>query len=213
MYQLITCQVHQIHVPPCTQYFSQTGLVQLFTLEQAVKTNSIRLSPLGWHDSLTTDPESNDGICQGVGILGCRASGGELYTVTTYTAFSLTETVTTERPITASAEPTTIAEISATSFISAATTKTESVPITEGVFKPVVVRDYQVLKIALPIALITILVVIAIVCTVVGILLACLKRGKQSPRYDIPLDSSVAPPSPVTVVLDNSALYNMPNEL
>ena len=72
----------------------------------------------------------------------------------------------------------------------------------------VVIKDYQTLEIALPIALITIILVAVIVA--LGVVL-CLKArlGKRSsPRYENELfETSQTPLRPGTQILDNSALY------
>ncbi len=68
----------------------------------------------------------------------------------------------------------------------------------------VVIRDYQVLEIALPVALLTLLIVIVIMITGV---LVCFIRGCGNPvhKYDVPLTT---PLSPAPRILDNAALYN-----
>ncbi len=72
--------------------------------------------------------------------------------------------------------------------------------------QPVVLRDYQVLEIALPIGIITIIVVITTVA--IGVLL-CVTRGRSQHKYEVPQN---VPLSPTPLLLDNSALYSTPSE-
>ncbi len=84
-------------------------------------------------------------------------------------------------------------------------------PVTEGTtdiggvatVQQIVVKDYQVLEIALPIALLTLLVII--VTVVVGVLV-CVSRGRKhvAHKYEIP---QATPTNPATGILDNSDLY------
>ncbi len=89
-------------------------------------------------------------------------------------------------------------------------------PITEGTTRIVgvataqqivVIRDYQVLEIALPVALSTLLIVIVIM--IIGVLV-CFIRGRKYNKYDIPLTT---PTSPTSTILDNSALCDSPTEV
>lgn len=77
---------------------------------------------------------------------------------------------------------------------------------------PSVIKDYQTLEIALPIAILTIIIVVAIVA--VGVLF-CLKTrlGKRSSsRYSRELlESSQTALSPATKASDKSALYRKSN--
>ncbi|XP_064407084.1 uncharacterized protein LOC135351900 isoform X2 [Halichondria panicea] len=73
--------------------------------------------------------------------------------------------------------------------------------------QPVVLRDYQTLEIALPIGIITIIVVITMVA--IGVLL-CVTRGRSHHKYEVP---QTTPLSPTLLLLDNSALYTTPSEI
>ena len=73
--------------------------------------------------------------------------------------------------------------------------------------QPVVLRDYQTLEIALPIGIITIIVVITMVA--IGVLL-CVTRGRSHHKYEVP---QTTPLSPTLLLLDNSALYTTPSEM
>ena len=73
--------------------------------------------------------------------------------------------------------------------------------------QPVVLRDYQALEIALPIGIITIIIVITTVA--IGVLL-CVIRGQSQHKYDVPQST---PLNPTSCILDNSALYNIPRPM
>ena len=73
--------------------------------------------------------------------------------------------------------------------------------------QPVVLRDYQALEIALPIGIITIIVVITTVA--IGVLL-CVIKGRSQHKYDVPQSISL---NPTSHILDNSALYNIPRPM
>ena len=89
-------------------------------------------------------------------------------------------------------------------------TTTEAVPVTCPIVAPstatmMVVKDFQVLKIALPIVLIAIAIVVAVV--IAGVVL-CLRVGRN--RYEeIDFNNSRSQRSTIKV-LDNSALYDTP---
>ncbi len=78
--------------------------------------------------------------------------------------------------------------------------------------QPVVLRDYQTLEIALPIGIITIIVVITTVA--IGVLL-CVTRGRSQHKYEVPQSTPLNPTSlsPTLLLLDNSALYTTPSEM
>ncbi len=73
--------------------------------------------------------------------------------------------------------------------------------------QPVVLRDYQTLEIALPIGIITIIVVITTVA--IGVLL-CVIKGRSQHKYAVPQSISL---NPTSHILDNSALYNIPRPM
>ncbi len=79
--------------------------------------------------------------------------------------------------------------------------------------QPVILRDYQALEIALPIGIITIIIVLTMVA--IGVLL-CVIRGRSQQirrsqhKYDVPLST---PLNPTSLILDNSALYNTPRSM
>ncbi len=73
--------------------------------------------------------------------------------------------------------------------------------------QPVVLRDYQALEIALPIGIITIIIVITTVA--IGVLL-CVIREQSQHKYDVPQSISL---NPTSRILDNSALYNIPRPM
>lgn len=77
---------------------------------------------------------------------------------------------------------------------------------------PSVVMDYQTLAIALPIALITIIIVTLLVIVGVIISLMFTVGKKSSLRNDIEsMETSQTPLHPQTTILDNSALYGRPS--
>ncbi len=74
--------------------------------------------------------------------------------------------------------------------------------------QPVILRYNQALEIALPIGIITIIVVITTVA--IGVLL-CVIRGRSHHKYEVPQTTPISPTS--LVVLDNSPLYSTPSEM
>ncbi len=79
--------------------------------------------------------------------------------------------------------------------------------------QPVILRYYQALEIALPIGIITIIIVLTTVA--IGVLL-CIIRGRSQQigrsqhKYDVPQS---IPLNPTSLILDNSALYNTPRSM
>ncbi len=79
--------------------------------------------------------------------------------------------------------------------------------------QPVILRDYQALEIALPIGIITIIIVLTMVA--IGVLLCVIRGrsqqiGRSQHKYDVPLST---PLNPTSLILDNSALYNTPRSM
>ena len=74
--------------------------------------------------------------------------------------------------------------------------------------KQIVVKDYQVLEIGLPIGLLMLLVVM--VAVVVGVLV-CVSQGRKYivHKYDVPLDTRT---NSTTRILDDSDIYYSPTE-
>ena len=75
----------------------------------------------------------------------------------------------------------------------------------------VIVRDNHVLEITLPIAIVTIIIIV----TAIGVLLCVIKiKQGRSHKYEIPSNPPLELQSPKSVrIVDNSALYSAPSEM
>ena len=205
------------------QYFNQTEPVALFRLGRPIVTDAIRFRPIQASDG------SGTLICLGVALFGCTEEESEIIkinSVLNIIYFTAMEEVTnkpntmatTSSDSTASNTGGTIAtasntvgttDSSSTGGTVATASSTGGTTDVGGIAtaQPVVLRDYQTLEIALPIGIITIIVVITTV--VIGVLL-CVIKGRSQHKYDVSQSISL---NPTSHILDNSALYNIPRPM
>ena len=202
------------------QYFNQTEPVALFRLGRPIVTDAIRFRPIQASDG------SGTLICLGVALFGCTEEESEIIkinSVLNIIYFTAMEEVTNKpnTMATTSSDSTasntggttdnreTISTASNTGGTIATASNTGGTTDVGGIatVQPVVLRDYQTLEIALPIGIITIIVVITTVA--IGVLL-CVIKGRSQHKYDVPQSISL---NPTSHILDNSALYNIPRPM
>ncbi len=201
------------------QYFNQTEPVALFRLGTPIVTDAIRFRPIQASDG------SGTLICLGVALFGCTEEESEIIKINTcskYIYFTAMEEVTNEPFTMATTSSDATAsnkggttdnrETISTASNTGGTTDSSNTGGTTDVggiatAQPVVLRDYQALEIALPIGIITIIIVITTVA--IGVLL-CVIKGRSQHKYDV---SQSIPLNPTSHILDNSALYNIPRPM
>ncbi len=117
--------------------------MEQFQLKSPIVTESLRLRPLEWFDSTASLDREFDVVCIGVVLFGCTTSEGERKLVPVYNRnyLAIKCLATVEQMATTQSSNT------------GGTTDVGGIATAQ----PVVLRDYQVLEIAMPIGIITII--------------------------------------------------------